>query len=108
MATCLLFWTFLMTFDFALLLLVFLVAQPLFLNLHWRARVTMIFIVAQPLYSRFLLAIFLLVDGVRRSYDTMEATTSATTTSRIGRKPASFIVNILTPSSHNNPQYRVA
>jgi len=39
-----------MAFDFALLLLVFLVAQPLFLNLHWRARVTMIFIVAQPLY----------------------------------------------------------
>src|SRR5690554_2990602 len=28
--------------------------------------------------------------------------------SRSGRKVALFIVNILTPASHNNPQYRVA
>src|SRR5690554_298773 len=35
-------------------------------------------------------------------------TSSSSSTSTSSSKSASFIVNILTPASHNNPQYRVA
>src|SRR5690554_6151816 len=36
------------------------------------------------------------------------STTSVTTKTPTSPKSALFIVNILTPASHNNPQYRVA